>query len=82
MNNVIPLHERAERILAAYESVIGDRDHGSVDTIGELLPGILEQIPDASVPEICEALKMGSRRCSLEAEALERYGRAKFGPRE
>jgi hypothetical protein len=81
MSNVKTLHERAEQILAAYESAIGDRDPGSIDTIGELLPAVTAKMPDATVPEIIKALEMGSRRAAHEASALERYRRAKFGPR-
>jgi hypothetical protein len=61
------------------EAGLAGRDPATVE-IQELLPAIFAAVPDASIPEISEALRWGSRQCSIEADKLERRRNARRTP--
>jgi hypothetical protein len=76
--SVIKLHERLEKIEAAYLAALGDRypevafRHSVWQA--EILPVILEAVPDASQEEIIEMFHWRRRKLKRQNDELERKG--------
>jgi hypothetical protein len=62
---------RFERIERAYMAALDGRDPETV-SIFDLLPVILDAVPDASHEEVAEALRWSARQKFREADRIER----------
>ena len=67
---ITSLHQRQDDILKGWKAGLAGRDPETVE-IQDLLPAIFEAVPDATIPEIVEALR-GSRQNLAEARRLEK----------
>jgi hypothetical protein len=65
-------------IIAAYETALAGRDPETVDIL-ELLPAIVDAVPDTNDEEIVDALRWSADGHMREAEELRRRVPDKFG---
>jgi hypothetical protein len=68
---------RFAAIDAAYVAALNGRDPSTV-SIFDLMPAILDAVPDTTPDEIATALRCAAAKALREAEQLERYLNAKF----
>jgi hypothetical protein len=69
-------NKRFQQIEEAYTAALGDDDAASVDIL-DLLPAIFEAVPDTNTDEIAAALRRAAEQQFKEADALERYHKAR-----
>jgi hypothetical protein len=68
--NITRLNERFEHIERAYVAALAGRPPDRVGIL-ELVPAIMDAVPNTTVQEIAEALRWSARKDFREADRLE-----------
>jgi hypothetical protein len=69
---------RQQQLLDAYTRALEELG----DDIEAIFAAVASEFPDVNRHELAVVLRRASEDALREADALERYGRAKFGPRQ